>query len=104
MSSIVTVTFAADRVYEIPVHDAAALFDADGARRWLDDEFVALECTPTNPLGKVLLLDKILNVARYGGEARFAHPGPWVERFAAATALLLDRPAILVDVAGFKVG
>ena len=30
---------------------------------------------PSNPVGKVLIIDKILSVARYGGEARFADGG-----------------------------
>ena len=31
----------------------------DEARRWFDKEFTDLECEPSNPVGKVLIIDKI---------------------------------------------
>lgn len=105
MSSQVTVSFGPTATYELTVHAA----DKEGlnqeqARAWLLQQFDELECTPTNPVGKVLLLDMILNVAKYGGERRFAEPGDWARHFAAATSVALDRPAIAVDVANFVVG
>lgn len=105
MAHVVVVTFGNDREYEItvPASDLAA-FDRNSARAWLEQEFEALECEPSNPMGKILLLDMILNVAKYGGERRFMAGGEWSRRFAAATAVLLDRPAMRVDVAGFTVG
>ena len=36
----------------------------DEGRRWLDDQFIALDCEPLRPSGKVLLADKVLVVAR----------------------------------------
>ena len=33
---------------------------SDVARRWLDDEFMRLECEPLRASGKVLLADKVL--------------------------------------------
>ena len=73
----VTVAFRADREYEFHVHaDDVAGLDQSGAREWLHEEFDELECTPTNPMGKVLVLDVILNVAKYGGEQRFAQGAP----------------------------
>jgi hypothetical protein len=59
--------------------------DQGRAREWLHDEFDELECTPSNPVGKVLVLDVILNVAKYGGEQRFAQGGEWARQFAAAS-------------------
>lgn len=105
MSHAITVTFGASREYEfvVPEADTAGLAK-DQARAWLAQEFEALECTPTNPMGKVLVLDMILNVAKYGGEERFREAGDWARRFAAVTAVALDRPAIRVDVANFTVG
>lgn len=101
----VTVAFQADREYEFHVHaDDVAGLDSGRAREWLHEEFDELECTPTNPMGKVLILDVILNVAKYGGEARFQQAGDWAKQFARATAAALDRPAIRVDVKGFVVG
>lgn len=105
MSSQVTVSFGPTSVYELTVHaDETAAFTQETARAWMLEQFDLLECTPTNPMGKVLLLDMILNVAKYGGEPRFAHPQAWTHQFAAATSVALDRPAVLVDVANFSVG
>jgi len=46
----------------------------------------------------------ILNVAKYGGEARFVQAGEWASKFAAVTAVALARPVMRVDVANFVVG
>jgi hypothetical protein len=105
MSYTITVSFGAEREYEILLHDAeVAAMSKDQARAWLAREFEDLECTPTNPMGKVLVLDMVLNVAKYGGEARFEAGGDWAKAFALAVASALQRPAIRVDVAGFVVG
>ncbi|QID19412.1 hypothetical protein G3580_18400 [Nitrogeniibacter mangrovi] len=105
MSQQVIVSFGADKDYEFIVHPAdKADMDKDAARAWLAREFEDLECTPSNPMGKILVLDMILNVAKYGGEARFQTGGDWAGRFAAAVAASLDRPVVKVDVAAFVVG
>ena len=105
MSQHITVAFGAEREYEMTVHDSdAAALDKDGARAWLSEEFDRLECTPSNPMGKILVLDMILNVAKYGGEERFREGGEWAKKFAAATAVALGRPVVRVDVAQFVVG
>ncbi|NTV09735.1 MAG: hypothetical protein HGA47_03070, partial [Zoogloea sp.] len=100
-----TVSFGPEREYEfrLSATDTAGL-DQEAARAWLFHEFEVLECTPGNPMGKVLLLDALLNVAKYGGEARFAAAGEWARHYAAAVSVALDRPAIRVDVPGFTVG
>ena len=105
MSYTVTVVFGGDREYEFALHDAeVATTTKDQARSWLASEFEDLECTPSNPMGKVLVLDMILNVAKYGGEQHFRDESDWARRFAVMTAAALDRPVIRVDVAGFMVG
>ena len=105
MSQHITVAFGGGREYEITVHDAdAAGMAKDQARAWLASEFETLECTPTNPMGKILVLDMVLNVAKYGGEERFRAGGDWARQFATATAVALGRPTIRVDVASFTVG
>ena len=101
----VTVVFRADREYEFHVHgDEIAELTKASAQAWLHQEFEDLECTPSNPMGKVLILDVILNIAKYGGEARFAHGGEWARRFAACVGVALDRRAVRVDVPAFLVG
>ena len=105
MNYTITVSFGADREYEINLHDAeVAAMSKDQARAWLAKEFEDLECTPSNPMGKVLVLDMVLNVAKYGGEERFQAGSEWARAFAVAVAAALQRPAIRVDVAGFVVG
>ena len=80
---------------------------ADGspeeARRWFDKEFVDLKCEITNPVGKVLIIDKILGVARGGGEARFAAGKDWANDFARQAALALGRDTIRVDAVNFSI-
>lgn len=103
MSHSVTVSFGPEREYEIMLHDSdVAATGKDQARAWLSREFEALECSPTNPMGKVLVLDMILNVAKYAGEERF-RDGEWSRGYAAAVAGALQRPAVKVDVANFVV-
>jgi hypothetical protein len=105
MTQHITVSFGANRDYELTVHDEdIAGLSKDQARAWLAREFEVLECTPSNPMGKILVLDMILNVAKYGGEERFKEAGEWAKQFAAAVGRALERPAIRVDVAGFVVG
>lgn len=101
----VIVSFGKEKDYEYKFSDAELSGgSAEEARRWFDKEFTDLECEPTNPMGKVLIIDKILNVARYGGEARFIERKVWAEQFARYTAQALGRDTIRVDVAGFNIG
>ncbi len=105
MSSQVVVVFSRGSEYEFAVPDAQiAALGHDEAHRWLDQQWLDLDCVTTNPVGKVLLLDKILGIARNGGEKHFASADEWARRFACAVATLLDRRAIRVDVAGRVVG
>lgn len=101
----VTVTFGKDRDYKFafPESELAGL-SADQARRWFDNEFAVLECEPTNPMGKVLIIDKILHVAQGGGEQRFADGKEWAEQFVRNAALALGRDTVRVDVADFTIG
>lgn len=105
MSQQVLVSFGPAQEYEFVVHESDLEgMDKSAARAWFAQEFEALECTPSNPMGKVLVLDMILNVAKYGGEARFKQGGDWARQFAAATAAALGRPVMKVDVKAFAVG
>ncbi|HEY5762438.1 MAG TPA: hypothetical protein VIS73_04445 [Rhodocyclaceae bacterium] len=101
----VKVVFGKGREYDYVFQEADLSGATDiAARQWFDSEFEALECEPSNPVGKVLIIDKILNVAKYGGEDRFAGQKEWAHRFARNTALALGRDTICVDVAGFSIG
>lgn len=105
MNYAVIVSFDLKREYEIMLHDGEIQsLDKEQARAWLAGEFEVLECVPSNPMGKVLLLDMILNVARYGGEERFEEEGEWARRYAIAVAAVLERPVVRVDIGNFVVG
>ena len=101
----VKVSFGKDREYEYQFADSELTgMTAEQARRWFDNEFNTLECEPTNPMGKVLIIDKILNVAKYGSEQRFKDGKEWAKTFARNTALALGRDTVKVDVVDFSIG
>lgn len=105
MSYTVTVVFGGEREYEFSLREAdVASTTKEQARNWLAKEFEELECTPSNPMGKVLVLDMVLNVAKYGGESRFEQGTEWARKYALHTVVALDRPTVKVDVASFVVG
>jgi hypothetical protein len=100
----VVVMFGKEKQYEYKLPDTElAGHSAEEARRWFDKEFTDLECEPSNPVGKVLIIDKILSVARYGGEPRFAEGKTWAHDFVRNAALALGRDTIRVDVASFSI-
>lgn len=101
MSSIVCVVFDQNREYEIIAHGGGS---REEANRWLDEQWLELECEPSNPMGKVLVLDKILCIAKYGGEKRFEAANEWAQRYADAVATVLERPVVRVSVADRVVG
>ncbi|MBS7351405.1 MAG: hypothetical protein KIG95_14895 [Comamonas sp.] len=72
------------------------------ARRWLDDQFIALECEPLRASGKVLLADKVLVVAEAAGE-RLLSDEAWLQAYGRAAQAVLSKPVITVDVAAMAV-
>ncbi|EXI72190.1 MAG TPA: hypothetical protein PK440_08930 [Candidatus Accumulibacter phosphatis] len=101
----IIVSFGREREYEYKFsRTELAAGSPEEARRWFDKEFADLECEPSNPMGKVLIIDKILNVARYGGEQRFSEGRDWATRFARYTALALGRDTVRIDVEAFNIG
>lgn len=89
--------------YRLLAADLAGITE-DGARDWFGREFEALECDIPNPIGKVLLADLILSVAKYSGEQRFKDDPAWAGQFARNAAVLLGRELIRVDVGNYMVG
>ena len=100
----VTVAFGKDKEhqYKFSSEDLAES-SPDEARRWFDREFSELKSDPVNPVGKVLIIDKILDVARGAGEQRFADGQMWAAKFARYTALALGRDMVRVDVAAYAI-
>jgi hypothetical protein len=105
MSRRVIVSFGQDTEFEffVPAADVAAR-TADAARQWFDREFVALECDVPSPIGKVLIADRVLSVAKYAGVERFREQRDWAQEFARNTAVMLDRDLVRVDVPNYTVG
>lgn len=101
----VTVSFGKDKEYQYKFSQAElAESSPEEARRWFDKEFSDLKCEPTSPTGKVLIIDKIISIARDGGEQRFIDGKTWATQFARYTALALSRDTIRVDVPAFNIG
>ena len=105
MSYVVKVVFGPDREYEFYTNaEAVEALDRNVARDWLVREMEALECDAPNPMGKVLVVDLILNLAKCAGEARFAEGGEWAQCYAQDVAAIFDRPVVLVDVEQNRIG
>lgn len=105
MQHHVIVSFGKDRQYEFKLGagDIGAT-TVDEARRWFDREFSALDCEVATPTGKVLIIDRILSVAKYAGEERFREQQNWAEQFARYAALILARDLVRIDVANYAIG
>ena len=105
MSRHVIVSFGPGTEFEFKVPAAeVAGQSADAARQWFDREFVALECDVPSPIGKVLIADRVLSVAKYAGVQRFREQRDWAEEFARNAAVMLGRDLVRVDVPNYTVG
>lgn len=101
----VLVSFGKNKDYRFEFSEAdLAESSPEEARRWFDKEFAELKCEVTSPTGKVPIIDKVLNVARNGGEQRFIDGKSWATQFARYTALALGRDTIRIDVEAFNIG
>ncbi|MCX7140258.1 MAG: hypothetical protein NT123_03995 [Proteobacteria bacterium] len=105
MRGTVVVSFGRDRDYELRITAGdPPLPTAQEGELWLAKQFDELGCTPRSLVGKILILDKVLEVARDAGEKRFAGDLPWAEGYARAVLATLNRTSVRVDVAGDTVG
>lgn len=101
MQHHIIVTFGRDAEFEYKVPGGSA---PEEARAWFEREFEVLECDLATPTGKILAVDRILSVAKYAGQQRFAVQQTWAEQFARYAAALLGRQLIRVDVENFIIG
>ncbi|NDY92988.1 hypothetical protein [Ideonella livida] len=95
-----SVLFDARKRLDIAVE--APLPDPFEARRWLDQEFVRLDCSPLRASGKVLTADKVLALASEVGESGFEDEH-WRQAFAQNACAALARPLVVVDVGAMTV-
>lgn len=101
MHSQVIVKLDNGKEFKLDMTHLAPMSMEDG-RRWLDDQFIELDCEPLRPSGKVLLADKVLVVAR--AAANLFDDADWLNTYARATHAVLSRPLIRVDVPAMTVG
>ena len=105
MRGTVIVSFAHGRDYELRITAGdAPLPTAQEGDLWLSQQFEEFGCTPRSLVGKVLALDKVLEVARAAGEKRFAGDIAWAELYARAVLATLKRESVRVDIAENTVG
>jgi hypothetical protein len=97
MDARITVIFESGPPIDIAL-DGAEVLSFEASRRWLDEQFVRLECEPLRGSGKVLLADKLIQVAAGAGPAGFADSA-WALDYARAASGALSKALIKVDVA-----
>jgi hypothetical protein len=81
-----------------------AQFTHDSAHQWLGREFEEAGCVPSNPMGKLLAADKIVTLAKSRTRAVFESNSPWVRNYLAATAAVLERPMVTINLADHTLG
>jgi len=89
--------------YELSDTDVGGM-DVAAAQDWLDREYEAAGCVPSNPVGKLLMADKIVSLAKSQSRRAFSPPSAWVKDFLRATAVALERPLIRIDVGQHTLG
>jgi hypothetical protein len=103
MRQDVWVQFGHEGELHIALPAGEARWPADQGRRWLDEQFVALDCEPLRASGKVLTADKLLAVAQALGPRRLAEDEALRLDYARAALGAMARPALRVDVAAGQV-
>ena len=101
MRNEVIVVWDAVQEFKISLEGVAPM-PADEARRWLDEQFVALECEPLRASGKLLSADRVLCIAQAAGPQRLADAA-WAQSFARAAVAALGQIAVRVDVPALAV-
>ena len=101
---IIFVLAAGDR-YEFQLSDAdLSGCDKRTADDWLGREFAAAGCEPSNPMGKLILPDKLLQLARTIPAKTLAQPTPWLKDYLRAVACALGKPLVSIDLVESRIG
>lgn len=101
MQRVVRVIIGADQDFRFELSHEHIMAN-DAARQWLDEQFVALDCEPLRPSGKLLMVDKVLVVAQEGGAKLLADP-VWGLDFAKAASAALGKPVVTIDIGTMSV-
>jgi hypothetical protein len=97
MRSNLSIVFGANEVSVNLPADGATLSAAE-ARRWLDEQFIANDCEPVRPTGKVLTADKLLAIASAIGQRGLEQDEALRLAFARAATAALAHPVVRIDV------
>ena len=95
MHSYVSVSFRDQAPFRVDITHQEPQ-DRDQARRWLDTQFLTMECEPLRPTGKLLMTDRVVVVAQAAGPVKFADTA-WALAFANAVSSVLGKPVVNVD-------
>ena len=82
--------------------DSAEAMSNEDGRRWLDQEFIRMDCEPLRASGKVLIVDKVVVVAKAGG-AELLGDAAWLAQFARASVGAVGRPTVVVNTQAMTV-
>ena len=103
MRNEVIVVLDGDREYRVDTQ-ALTPVSSDEGRRWLDQQFVSLDCEPLRATGKVLLADKLVVVAREAqNRTKLFENEDWRNTYAVAAQAVLSKPLIRVDVPAMSI-
>ncbi|GAB4181191.1 MAG: hypothetical protein OHK0026_11280 [Rhodocyclaceae bacterium] len=91
------------REFEFTEQDLAGM-DRRAAREWLDGEFQAAGCVPVNPVGKILIADTVLALAKAQSPKTFTAASAWGQKFLRAVAAAFDAPVLTIDLANQTLG
>ena len=103
MRSEVIVVLDGEREYRVDTQALPAV-SSDEGRRWLDQQFVSLDCEPLRATGKVLLADKLVVVARAArNRPELFENEEWRNAYAVAAQAVLSKPLVRVDVPAMSI-
>src|SRR5690606_2596786 len=101
----VTVNFGGGRVLELRTQfDESDLHAPAAAQQWLEHTYERLGCEPVRLSGKVLLLDRILAIAKAADYTGLQEHRELAQGLAHHAAQVLRRQRVTIDVPGLTVG
>ncbi|WP_345796519.1 hypothetical protein [Castellaniella sp. MT123] len=103
MQGHVIVIFDAQRSLEFSVDAPVDGDRARAARAWFGQNWDSLGCEPLRVSGKVLLLDKILGVAKALGYTNLSSRADLAREFAVHAIQALEKPRVTVDLPGLAI-
>lgn len=93
----------ATREFEFSAEELEGL-TRQAAREWIGEQFQAAGCTPSNPVGKLLIADTVLILAKAQSPKTFLEPSEWGRQFLRAVAVAFGARAVTLDLANQVIG